>query len=175
MNHPHVVSSPIARDTVLVKVQNSHGEVVRERVGKLLLEISVRKLHQDLMKPAPTGLSEAYCKSSNKLLISERYLRNILPPQLRAMTFAQNQMCGCEICTIMKMHHTSLSMFRKKQSLKNTNNFSIATRSRTVTGHDIQSYMTDILTDNNHVFPTACSVLEEMFCRHTSHIKNGLV
>ena len=60
MKHPHVISSPIARDTVLVNVHNPKGEVIRERVENLLLEISVRKLHQDLIKPPPTGLSEFF-------------------------------------------------------------------------------------------------------------------
>ena len=74
VNHPHVVSSPIARDTVLVDVHNSNGDVSKERVGKLLLQVSVRELHQDLVKPPPTGLSQVYCKTTNKLSVSERYL-----------------------------------------------------------------------------------------------------
>ena len=63
-------------------------------MGKLLLEISVtRELHQDLIKPPPTGLAEGFCKRTKKLLVSERYLRNILPPQMKAISFAQKQMC----------------------------------------------------------------------------------
>ena len=44
LNHPHVVASPIFKDTVIVRVQNSDGSLRKERVGKLLLEISVRAL-----------------------------------------------------------------------------------------------------------------------------------
>ena len=91
INHPHVVTSPIARDSVLVKVRSQDGRVIKERVGKLLLKISVRELHQDLIQPPPIGLSGVYWKDTKKLLISERYLRSMLPPQLRAMTFAQNK------------------------------------------------------------------------------------
>ena len=89
VNHPHVISSPIHSDTVLVKVQRPNGDIVKERVGKLLLEISIRELHQDMMKPPPTGLHQVYCKVTNKCIVSESYLRNIIPPQLRPITFSQ--------------------------------------------------------------------------------------
>ena len=114
LNHPHIISSPIHRDTVLVKVTQPNELTIKERVGKLLLEISVRELHQDLLKPPPTGLSAIYCNSTKNLLVSERYLRNILPPQLRPITFSQKQLCGCECCTVMKIIHSSLIKFRKE-------------------------------------------------------------
>ena len=164
MNHPHVVPSPIARDTVLVKVKNCHGEDVRERVGKLLLEISVRELHQDLMKPPPIGLAEVYCESTQKLMISERYLRNMLPPQLRAMSFAQKQMCGCEMCTIMRMHHTSLLMYRKKVCHKNLSSNVVTTRRRLNTYSNFDDYKSDIFCDNNHRYPNACDIMSTMMC-----------
>ena len=55
-----------------------------------------------------------YCKLSKKCLISESYVRNIIPPQLRPITFSQKQLCGCETCTVMKLMHLSLVKFRKK-------------------------------------------------------------
>ena len=113
INHPHVVSSPFLNDTVFVKVHLPNGESIKERVGKLLIEISIRELHQDMMKPPPIGLSEVYCNDTQKLLVSERHLRSILPPQLRPITFSQKQLCGCECCTVMKMLHTSLVQYRK--------------------------------------------------------------
>ena len=113
INHPHVVSSPFMNDTVLVKVHLPNGETTKERVGKLLIEISIRELHLDMMKPPPIGLSEVYCKDTQNLIVSERHLRSILPPQLRPITFSQKQLCGCECCTVMKMLHTSLVKSRK--------------------------------------------------------------
>ena len=53
LNHTHVRASPIYKDTVLVKVPSPDGTIRKERVGKLLLEISVRALHQDMMKDPP--------------------------------------------------------------------------------------------------------------------------
>ena len=59
-NYHCVIPSTIAWYTILVKVQNGHGEVNIEQVGKLLLEISVRELHQDLMKDPPTGFTYTF-------------------------------------------------------------------------------------------------------------------
>ena len=111
----------------------------KERVGKLLIEISIRELHQDLMKPPPVGLREAYCKETKKLLISERHLRNVLPPQLRPITFSQKQLCGCESCTVMKMLHTSLVKYRKKALLPHSTSGRV-TRSRHNVTDPITSY-----------------------------------
>ena len=63
----------ISQETVLVKVPTPNGGKVLERVGKLLLEVSVRELHQDLMKDPPIGFKGAYSNEiPRKLLISER-------------------------------------------------------------------------------------------------------
>ena len=60
INHPHVIPSPIFEDTVLVKVPNADSSVLtKERIGKLLLEISVRDLHQDLMSEPPLEFPHA--------------------------------------------------------------------------------------------------------------------
>ena len=53
LNHHHIVRSP--QETLLVKVTTPNGGFSLERVGKLLLEVSVRESHQDLMKDHPIG------------------------------------------------------------------------------------------------------------------------
>ena len=47
-NHPHVVDSPIHRDTLLVMNPETKK---KERVGKLLLQVSVQELHNNLVEP----------------------------------------------------------------------------------------------------------------------------
>ena len=150
IRHPHVISSPIPRDTVLVKVRQGDGSIVKERVGKLLLEISVRELHQDLIKAPPIGLSEVHCPSTNNIIVSERYLRNILPPQLRPITFSQKQLCACECCTIMKMIHSSLIKFRKKVIQSYIPQPKIRTRSSNNDLHSFDEY-TATLKANDHL------------------------
>ena len=46
--HPHVIPSPFQNDTLLIKNAES-GE--KEPVPKLLLECSIRELHNDLAAP----------------------------------------------------------------------------------------------------------------------------
>ncbi len=85
INHPNVIDSPIARDTLLIKDPET-GQ--KKRTGKLLLEISVRELHNNLLEPTVNG-------GLGEVLISDTALRYLLPPQLRPMTERHKQMCGC--------------------------------------------------------------------------------
>ena len=164
LNHPHVISSPILRDTVLVKVPQADGHVTKERVGKLLLEISVRELYQDLLKPPPIGLSNVYCKESKNVLVSERYLRNFLPPQLKPITFAQKQLCGCECCTVMKLLHTSLIKYRKKLSATHTDLSKTITRSRVNVVDTFKDY-NDFLNANDFLLSVdGRDILRTMTC-----------
>ena len=168
INHQHVIASPILKDTVIVKVPNPDGSFRKERVGKLLLEISVRALHQDMMKEPPLGFDGAYCPITKKLIISERHLRNILPPQLKRMSVSQKQMCGCECCTIMKMTHECLLQFRKKQVEVHRNQFrsSIRTRHSSNDSSIYDDYRNEIFNDNCLKFPTPQLVIETITCEH---------
>ena len=114
ISHPRVVNSPITRDTLLVKNPETKQ---KERVGKLLLEIDVRELHNDLIElPVEKGgkgggLAEAR-DSNGKIIISDTSLRYLLPPQLKRMTEKHKQMCGCEVCLIGDSHQKTLNAFR---------------------------------------------------------------
>ena len=78
LKHPNVVQSPICNDKVFVK-NRSTGE--KEKVTKLLLECSVRELHNDLISPPPTGLKEAVGPNGDTL-ISDTRLCSLLPENL---------------------------------------------------------------------------------------------
>ena len=168
INHPHVIPSPIARDTVLVKVPTNDGGFTKERVGKLLLEISVRELHQDLIRPPPIGFNGAFCKDTKKLLISERYLRNMLPPQLRAITFAQKQICGCECCTIMRMHHESLLKYRKAILNEQASSSRRATRNMSNKNVSFIEYQSEVMIGNDLKYASPRDMLPTMTCQSLS-------
>jgi hypothetical protein len=51
-SHEHVVTSPICNETLLVKKQ---GSIEKQRVPKLLIEITVRELHNLLVAPLEHG------------------------------------------------------------------------------------------------------------------------
>ena len=97
-NHPHIVNSPISNDTLLVPDPEQPGN--RVRVSKLLLQISIRELHNDLLSDGPLGLAEAK-DNDGKPLISDTALRALLPPNVRKMTEKYKQMCGWEPCISM--------------------------------------------------------------------------
>jgi hypothetical protein len=115
MNHENVIASPIAKDTLLV-LNKETGE--KERVGKLLLEISVRELHNWLVGPVEDGGLASARDANGKVLISDTALRYLLPPQLRKMTPGHKQMCGCEICIVAKSLQGSLNMWRHREVKK---------------------------------------------------------
>jgi hypothetical protein len=110
LGHHHVIDSPIAKDCLWIK--DPEAPEGRKRVGKLLLEISVRELHNDLVDtPENGGLAEARDKSGN-VLISDTALRYLLPPQLKRMSASHKQMCGCEKCLSIRTLHQSLNAWR---------------------------------------------------------------
>ena len=167
LNHHHVIRSP--DETVSLRVPLPNGGTVFERVAKLWLEVSVRELHQDMMKPPPIGFSGAYCKDDpKKLIISERYLRNILPPQLRTMSFSDKQLCGCACCTIMKIMHECLLKFRSKIFLMKTPSRSVTTRKEKSNNLSIDRYKSEVMTNDCHNFPHARDVLPTITCRYVS-------
>ena len=96
-NHPHIVSSPIYNDTLMLK--DSSEPNTKIRVGKLLRQVSMRELHNDLLSDPPTGLSEVY-DVSGRPIISDTGFRALLPSYIKPMTDKYKQMCGCEVCIL---------------------------------------------------------------------------
>mgnify|MGYP000040289675 CR=1 FL=1 len=85
-NHPNVIHSPIANDTILVKLEG-HDE--KQRVGKLLLEISVRELHCLMVAKAEVGGLAVARDDSERIIISDSMLRKIIKkdmPQVKKAT-----------------------------------------------------------------------------------------
>jgi hypothetical protein len=113
LNHPHVVDSPIARDMLLIKDPETGRKV---RTGKILLEVSVRELHNDLLDLPANGGLDCARSAEGKVLISDTALRYLLPPQLRRMTESHKQMCGCEVCSCFRSLHSTLIGHRSQAS-----------------------------------------------------------
>ena len=116
LNHPRVVNSPIANETLLVTNPQT-GE--RERVSKLLREITIREMHNDLIALPVSqgglggGLPEVR-NAKGKIIISDTALRYLLPEQLKPMTEKHKQMCGCETCLVPDSHQKSLNAWRAR-------------------------------------------------------------
>eukprot|EP00978_Attheya_sp_CCMP212_P035056 scaffold150474_cov61-Attheya_sp.AAC.1 len=111
LRNGNVRESPIVRDTLLI---DEHGNGVRTRVPKLLLECSVRELHNTLISPTSEGgLEEAKDRVTGEVIISDTMLRNIMPAQIRRMQEHHKQMCGCDYCNTATSMQSSLNAWRK--------------------------------------------------------------
>ena len=80
IKHPQVYDSPISKDCLKIKVP---GTDKKEVVHKKLLLISVRELHNNIIKPKDQGgLKEAKDASGN-VIIGLTALRYLMPPQVK--------------------------------------------------------------------------------------------
>ena len=78
MHHPEVVQSSIANDCLKVKID---GYTELQLVPKLLLQVSVREPHNNIVSATiDGGIKEARYEDDN-IIISDSTLRSLLPPQ----------------------------------------------------------------------------------------------
>ena len=106
--HPNVIPSPQTKDTLLINGQ---------RVGKLLLEISVRELHNNMIEDVDKGGLSCVRNADGKVLVSDTSFRKIIKkyvPELRSATDSHKQMCGCEVCVVSRLMFISLNSWRKR-------------------------------------------------------------
>ena len=83
----------------------------REKIPKLLITISIRQLHNDMLEsPLNGGLAGA--KNVNgEVIISDTALRDNLPFNLRPIQERHKQVCGCTLFTVMEEYHRSLCKY----------------------------------------------------------------
>ena len=96
--------SPLKNDTVLVPDPNDSSKKISKT--KLLLQVSIRELHNDLIASVPS------CKKNGKPLLSDTKLRMILPREVRRMTLHCKTMCACIICVQMNLCQSSHNRFK---------------------------------------------------------------
>jgi hypothetical protein len=94
--HSMVIQSPLAADTLLV-LDPKHP-VNKKRMNKILLQIPVRELHNDLCSNDPLIGLKGVRDCTGNLSISDTKLRDMLPQHLRMMSDRYKIMYGCENC-----------------------------------------------------------------------------
>ena len=89
-----VVASPISNDLIQIPDKNDPTKMIK--TTKLLLQCSVREIHNDLIKVD-------WLKDSNgEVLVSDWKLRQIMPPEIRRMANKYKEMCSCITVLTMK-------------------------------------------------------------------------
>ena len=86
-----------------------------EWVPKILIPISIRELHNDMLKHPSEGGLEGARDANGNAVISDTALCDNLPFNLRPLGERHKQVCGCEICTIVNKYHNTLKHFRYKR------------------------------------------------------------
>ena len=107
MKNSNVCQSPINRDNLLITDADSKE---KSRVPKLLLECSMRQLHNELIASPDDGvLLGSRHAETDDMIISDTVLRSLALPQLRSM------IDGCAICNTSKYMQEYLNAWRRKQ------------------------------------------------------------
>jgi len=169
LDHPHVIDSPITNDCLWIK--DPEAPEGRRRVGKLLLEISVRELHNDLLDtPENGGLAEARDESGD-VLISDMALGYLLPPQLRRMTASHKQMCGCEKCLSIWSLQQSLNTWRffYLRQLGVEANSLPEGEARQLALAQLEDYKSAVLVDGKAIHPKPKFALKSIQCLNVNN------
>ena len=93
---------PIANDCLKESIDD-HSET--KLVTKLLLQVSVSKLHNSIASPPKEGGRKEARDAENNIIISDSTLQSILPPQIKNMSARYTVMFGCECCISAKSFH----------------------------------------------------------------------
>ena len=102
--HPHVIESPLANDTV--QVPDKTDPTKKIRTNRLLLQISIRELHNDMLEQLPEVKD-----AEGNVLISDTKLRQIMPPEVKRMSDRYKVMCGCIDCLSIQYYQSDYNRF----------------------------------------------------------------
>ena len=76
------------------------------------MEISVRNIHNDMIKPFENGgLASVSDYVTYKVMISDTALGSFIPPKVWKITPKLRQLCGYDICIIPKDMNIDLNIF----------------------------------------------------------------
>ena len=102
-SHPNVIVSLIKGDTVAIADPSDASKKIKD--PKRLRQISIRELHNDLIKHVP-----GECTSScGKILVNDTNLTANMPPDVKRMSNRYKEMCGCITRLMMEMFQESLN------------------------------------------------------------------
>ena len=76
-------------------------------VPKLLLQVSVRELHNSLVSDKNDGGLKYARDESGNIIISDSTLCSLFPPQLKQIYARYKIMCGCKCCISAKIINSS--------------------------------------------------------------------
>ena len=109
MDHSQVVQSQIVDGCLKVNIDD-HTEL--QLVPKLLLQVSVRVLHNRIVSDTEYGGLKEARDAENNIIISDSTLYLLLTTQFLKNSSRYKVMCGCHCCIFSKSIHSSLLSWR---------------------------------------------------------------
>ena len=132
------------------------GPTKKVKKNKLLLQVSVRELNNDVLKEVPE------CTVDDNVLVSDWKLRKLLPPEVRRMSNYYKTMCACIVCVQMKLHKSTYNRFKGKllkQLKQEMDGLRLGSRSRRIALDKYNKYKEETKTSN-----TVSDALKDVHC-----------
>ena len=144
-------------------------------VPKLLLQVSVRELHNILVgDPNDGGIKDAR-DEDGKIIISDSILRSLLPHQLKQMSARYKVMCGCECCISAKSIHSLFLSWRDRylKKLKDKSQNAQSRRYGEKENHIYTTYKNTVMTHGRHIYAKSSDMSNTTMCAYP-HSDNAL-
>ena len=126
-------------------------------VPKLLLQVSVRELHNSLVSDPNDGGLKDYRDEDGKIIISDSTLCSLLPPKLKQISARYKIICGCECCISDKIIHSSLLSWHDRylKKLKDKSQNSQSRMSGEKAHHIYTTYKNTVMPRGCHIYAKA--------------------
>ena len=105
------MQSPIANDCTKVKIDDYTEP---QLVPKLLLQVSIRELHNNLVSATKYGGTKEARDKNENIIISDSTLHSLFSPQFSKISSRYKVMWGCKCCISDKSMHSSLLSCRDR-------------------------------------------------------------
>ena len=103
-HHPYVHCYPLYKDMLWWKKYDG----TKEQIAKLLINISIRELHNYMMRSQKDGGLPGVRDPVGNLIISDTTLKDNLTFNMKPIQERHKQVCGCETCIIMEAYQRLL-------------------------------------------------------------------
>ena len=118
INHPQVVQSPIANYCLKMNID---GPTIPQIVPKLLLQVSVRELHNILASDPEDGVLKKARDAENNIFISDSTLSSIFLPQLKKCQHDTRSCVAVNLVYLPKVYiphyyHGMISIYKTERS-----------------------------------------------------------
>ena len=151
-------------------VNDCYGYNEPQLVPKLLLQVSVKELHNNLVSATKdVGLKEARDEDDN-IIICHSTLHPLLPPQLLKMPSRYKVMCGCECCISSKSMHSSLLSWRYCYLKKNSRISEKIPKIESLGKKKIRIYETcknTVMQNWRHIYSKAYAMAKATICAYS--------